>query len=434
MTMVRGAPNRILERSPATESGNMRSLVPVNEDSRARGAWFAIPWAMLLALSACGGQTVGGAGTGVGGGSGGTSGGPTAGGAGTGTSSTGGGAGTGDNNDASPSESGATSGGGSPTDLSKPWKSTGCGKPLPATQVPTIPGSRTGYTEFFVNQTGATIGTPEPTKAGMRQFFVRVPADYDSNKPYRVEYVLQGCGGYRAANTNTYPLFAENQGGTEQAIYVAVSIPDNNANPNCYDNNSGSQSQEWEAFDLIHAFVEKTYCADNNRIYVGGYGSGGWVANMWGCYFGGIPTPPRKFSPRWAVRGHGSVEGSLPPNQPVPCNGPSAGFWLHDSSNVSNLLATEIAALNLSLRTNGCTGNYADGPKKPWAPVDATGKPIAIPTLEGNVCQEYTGCPADVAKNYPLVFCTTNCCGHSDQSTSAVPGLTTFFDLMNPTP
>jgi poly(3-hydroxybutyrate) depolymerase len=330
-------------------------------------------------------------------------------------------------------------GGGSASDVNQPWPSTGCGQKL-AEPVTTIPDSRTGYVEYHVTQTGATLGTDEPSKAGDRQFFVRVPFDYDENRPYRVVYIGQGCGAQHAGKTNTYALFSETQGGTEQAIYVGVSVPDNAANPGCYDNNSGVQSQEWEAFDLMHTLVEKTYCVDNNRIYVSGYSTGGWLANMWGCYFGGTPSPPldqpdvdagrteRKFAPSWAIRGHANVTGSLPPNQPVPCNGPSAGFWLHDALDKSNLIETNIKALELQLKTNGCTGNYKEGPKQAWAPAEN------IMGLQGGICQEYTGCDPEVAKKYPLIFCTTSGLGHADQASSAIPAFTTFFNLMDPKP
>ncbi len=330
--------------------------------------------------------------------------------------------------------------GGSANDLSHPWKSSGCGLPLPAEQVPTIPGSRTSYTEWEVEATGTTLGTNESSKAGPRQFFVRVPADYDVDRPYRVVYIGQGCGGMRNANKATYALFDEAQRGTEQTVYVAVSVPDNAANPGCYDQNSGSQSQEWEAFDLMHTFVESHYCVDNNRIYIAGFSTGGSLANMWGCYFGGIPSPPldmpdvaaglklRKFSPFWAIRGTANVASLLPNNQPVPCNGPAAHLYVHDALDPSQVNNSPVPALNLALQTNGCAGNYEDGPKQPWAPAEQ------IPGFAGGICQEYTGCPADIAKNYPLVFCTTSGLGRFDQAASAIPAFTRFFELMDPKP
>jgi hypothetical protein len=223
-------------------------------------------------------------------------------------------------------------------------------------------------------------------------------------------------------------------------VYVALSVPDNAANPGCYDNNTGPQSQEWEAFELIHSFVESHYCVDNNRIYVAGYSTGAWLSMMWGCYFGGTPTPPldypdlmagrseRKFAPHWAIRGALSVGGSLPPNQPTPCNGPAAHLWIHDALDRSSLIATSIAGLELSLKTNGCVGNYQDGPKQAWAPAEN------IPALAGGICQEYTGCPDEIAQRYPLVFCTTSGEGHTDQAPTAVAAFNQFAQLMDPAP
>lgn len=320
-----------------------------------------------------------------------------------------------------------------------PWPSSGCGSPLPAEQVPTVPGTRS-YTEFHVTQTGATLAADDPTNAGERQFFVRVPSNYDSNRPYRVVYVLQGCGANRAADTRTYPLFDQKLGGHEDAVYVAVSVPDNQKNPGCYDNNTGEQSQEWEAFDLIHTFVESRYCVDNNRIFTTGYSTGGYLSNMWGCYFGGTPSPPldaadvaagrtqRKFSPHWAVRGRALVTGALPANQPVPCNGPGAGLWFSDTGDQASLIRNNVAALNLALQTNGCIGNYEDGPKEPWARAEN------IPGLQGGVCQRYTGCSAEIGYDYPLVFCTTQGFGHSDSSNLFIPAFSSFASMMDPKP
>jgi hypothetical protein len=331
---------------------------------------------------------------------------------------------------------GAAPVGSSLVDVSNPWPSSGCDLPLPAEQVPTIPGSRTGYTEWHVTQTGATLGSDDPTRAGDRQFFVRVPADYDPNRPYRVVYLGSGCGAEHAGAKTTYALFDEAQGGTEQAVYVGLSVPDNDANPGCYDNNTGPQSQEWEAFDLIHSFVESHYCVDNNRIFVAGYSTGAWVANMYGYYFAGLPSPPlddpermqalpaRKFSPHWAVRGGAGVNGSLSSNQPQPCNGPAAHFWIYDATDQALNTESRFFAFNLALKTNGCNGNYR-GPKKPWAPAEN------IPGLENGVCQEYTGCPADIAKNYPIVYCTTSGLGHSDQAAHAIAAFNQFYASMD---
>ncbi len=153
------------------------------------------------------------------------------------------------------------------------------------------------------------------------------------------------------------------------------------------------------------------------------------LAEMWGCYFAGMPEPPldtaesgrdkRKFAPWWAVRAHVTVAGSFRPNIPTPCNGPAAGLWIHDELDKSSPMATDLAGLDTALQTNGCQGD-AHGPKQPWAPAEN------INGLEG-LCQEYTACPHDTAKRYPLVFCTTSGLGHSDQSTRFIPAVTAFL-------
>jgi len=348
-------------------------------------------------------------------------------------------------------------------------KGAGCGKMLTAV-TPTVPGTPKGYTHYTVMATGATLAVTNPAKAGPRTFWVRVPADYDPNVAYRLVYVGQGCGGYGIANTNTLQLFSEKQGGTEQAIYVALDIPEDNANMDCYDNRDGPSSQEWEAFQLIHEFVDARYCVDEDRVYVTGYSTGGWLANMWGCYFAGdgqnpwngvvpargagnlsdagpseggtsgaagsagaasdgggseagvgdgaapfAPAPgARKFAPQFHIRGQAAVTGGEPPNNP-PCNGPVAAIWIHDAGDGGNPISGNQAALARVLKMNGCVGS----PTAPWHP--------EIDLLKG-VCLQYTACPLD----YPVVFCTTNGLGHADDHERAIPALNLFFNQLNP--
>jgi poly(3-hydroxybutyrate) depolymerase len=286
---------------------------------------------------------------------------------------------------------------------------TGCGKPLPANQVPTVPGRPTGYTHFTVMGTGATLAADERAKAGPRTFWVRVPADYDPNHRYRVVYIGQGCGGYQVANTSTIQFFQEAQGGTEEAIYVALDIPQDMANQDCYDNNSGLSSQEYEAFQLFHTVVDSTYCVDNENVFIAGYSTGGFLANQWGCYFAG-DVPTRKFAPQYHIRGQAAVSGAEPANLPA-CGGPVAAIWIHDLMDGNPYAQSHDVSLPRVLKMNGCfstTPNTA-----PWHE-DIMGK---------GVCVQYTDCPAA----FPVVFCTTAGQGHADQHVIAIPGFTAFF-------
>jgi poly(3-hydroxybutyrate) depolymerase len=274
--------------------------------------------------------------------------------------------------------------------------------------------------------TGATLAGPMPAKAGPRTFWVRVPADYDPRHAYRVVYMGQGCGGLGVANTTTYPLYQEASGGNEEAIYVALDIPTDRANLDCYDTAAGPSSQEWEAFELIHAVVDATYCVDNDQIFVSGYSSGGYVANMWGCYFagdgahpwngvpggGGAGAAPRRFAPRYHVRGQASVGAGEPPNDP-PCNGPVAGLWIEDTTDEHTPPADTSAGLARVRAMNGCT-SATTPPTVTWHP-ELTGS---------GGCVEYTDCQ----KDRPVVFCTTAGFGHTDQHQLAIRAFSLFFD------
>jgi len=319
---------------------------------------------------------------------------------------------------------------GTPLDLNKPWQSSGCGQALPARQARTVPGTRAGFTAWSVDQPGNTLADPLPQLANTRQFYVRVPVDYDPNRPYRVVYLTRrGCLN-GVSDTSTYALYDEAQGGSEQAVYVDVAVAEEDMNPHCYDTGTGLESIEYEAFDLIHAFVESHYCVDNNRIFVAGSSQGGALSNMWGCYFGGIPDPPRRFAPKWAIRGHAVEGGWREVNQPLPCNGAGAGLWIQESGDLSSgqYGGSNPSALQLGLATNGCAGDFNAGPKQPWTPV------ASMQGLGGGACQAYTGCSGQTDLDFSLVFCSIDGTGASDRAELAIPAFTTFFRSLDPTP
>jgi hypothetical protein len=313
----------------------------------------------------------------------------------------------------------------SPPDLSQPWPSRGCGKPLPQRVL------ANGYSSWQVAQTGETLVGNNPALQNLRSFYVHAPTDYDSGRPYRVVYQLRGgCDSRGDLGDAVYDLANESLGGDPQAVYVDVTVPQLDQDPHCYDTGSGAGSLEYEAFELIHTQVEGNYCIDNNRIFVAGYSQGGALANMWGCYFSGIPDPPRKFSPKWAIRGHAVVAGWREPNQPLPCNGADAAIWIQESGDVESgmYFGSNPAALELSLRSNGCTGNYEDGPKRPWRSADL------INGFNSGECQQYTGCSIPDQLAHPLVFCRVDGPGNSDRADLAVPAFTAFFQSMDPEP
>jgi poly(3-hydroxybutyrate) depolymerase len=295
----------------------------------------------------------------------------------------------------------------------------GCGRSLPAGTTPTVTGRIQGYTQFTVMGTGANLtDTPIPAKAGPRTFWVRVPADYDPQHAYRVVFIGDGCGDRGMANMYALQLFKEAAGGTEQAIYVAIDNPPNPVYMDCYDNNDGPRSEDWEAFDLFMSFVDEHYCADLDKVYVVGYSTGATLANQWGCYFAGTPSPPRKFAPRYHVRGQVALWGYEPPDQP-PCGGPVAGLWMHgtQSSGVSPETDVRPSLVRVG-RANGCDTTVDNpGTSAPWHGNDTT--------LSRGLCQQLTRCPAD----HPVVFCRPDIALQNGWYTEfSIPAITTFFD------
>jgi poly(3-hydroxybutyrate) depolymerase len=298
---------------------------------------------------------------------------------------------------------GTGTGGGGPADINSVDPSSGCGKALPEGQ------TLGSYKEYTVHVTGATL-TAFNHPAHDRAYHVHLPNDYDMNKAYRTVYIGYGCGNKYAGATATYPLF----NAYPEAIYVGMNMPPTGiaqSEGDCYNDDGGANSTEWEFFALMANEVQANFCSDRNRNYVAGYSSGSWVANMHSCYFAGY-DPARKFGPNISVRGTTVVTGGLPA---IPaCGGKVAGMWIHDAGDSANVIGGNIAALNRVLAVNGCTGS----PQADWGE--------GIMAEAG--CKQYTACPAE----YPVVFCTTSNQGHDAQNQHALPGFTQFLSMMDP--
>jgi hypothetical protein len=301
---------------------------------------------------------------------------------------------------------GSGGGGGGGGDVSGPAKTAGCGKdPMQATGT---------FQQYLVPLTGETLG--QPHQHTQREIFVRLPPNYDPNTPYRVVYIGVGCSATNGASA-AYPLWDEGQGGDPNSIYVALSLPNPPTNNNCYDNRAGVNSIEWESLDHDHSYVSERFCIDNDKVYMGGYSSGSWIANMYSCYFGEPPaSPPRKFMPNIALRGVMSVAGCWT-DSPTPnpeCNGPVGGIWIHDEGDGgANPYSCAVEQAERLLAQNGCTDTTWEGPSEPWG----------ADFINAGECKKFTTCPAE----YPVVFCTTTGRGHGSQNDNAVAGFAKFI-------
>jgi poly(3-hydroxybutyrate) depolymerase len=290
--------------------------------------------------------------------------------------------------------------------LTTPTPSKGCGHPPPGDQ------TLGKFSQYTTHVTGMTLDPTYTVPAHDRNYFVWLPLDYDSSKPYRVTFQFMGCGDRNGAATANYKLFAKDP----ESIYVAMNMPPAGfppANKDCFDNTVGKTSIEWEFMGLTASKVEQDFCIDESRVFVSGYSSGAWVSNMFGCYFAG-KDPNRMFGPDISVRGQASVTGG--PVQPdVPCGGAVAALWIHDSDDKENPIGgNQATSLPNVLKRNGCTGSATE----PWGST----------TSLSSVCKRYTSCPAE----FPVVWCPTAGKGHSAQDDLALPGFLEFESVLDP--
>ena len=218
-----------------------------------------------------GSGATGGAATGTGTGASGGSGGSTTSGAGGATGGTGG-TGTGGTTGGTGGTTGGTGGSiadaGKPTDAGGPLAdaagSTGCG-------AATWPASGT----FNIDVSGT-----------QRQYIVKVPANYDTNRPYRLVMAWHGLGGTAAQVAGGRGPYGGYYGLDALAGGTAIFVSGQGLGP---DGGAGWPNTGGQDVAFTRALVDwlrKNYCVDNARIFSVGMSYGGIMSNTLGCSMG----------------------------------------------------------------------------------------------------------------------------------------------------
>ena len=216
-------------------------------------------------------------------------------------------------------------------------------------------------------------------QAIQREYYVRLPKNYDPSKPYRLMFTFPGCTG---KGNGALPLF--NAPGAD-AIFVGPS-PDGD----CFV--YGLDSKDVVFFDEMLKVVEDNYCVDQNRVFTSGHSSGSWLSNVLGCERSNI------------LRAQGNVSGALPGIDTSKClTHGIAGIFIHDQDDPENNISGGIKARDRLLKLNECSAET-----KPVMPMP---------------CVEYQGCKA----GYPVIWCQTSGQGHSRQDGLTVPAIYNFF-------
>jgi hypothetical protein len=349
--------------------------------------------------------------------------------------------------------------------------SAGCGKTAP-TATSTIGAAAKGlYGKFTLMVTAQSVlqfnATPGMNQAVTREYFVRLPDNYDNTKPYRVIYQGPGCSQAQDADTMTphaQPPFASDPNSTAAKTgAILVQMQQGTYNPAAYngancsitnmsgcttqsaycfddwaseagtpqtmsipDGTSGAVAMEKAYFGALHKAIEDTYCVDKSREFYSGYSSGGWLAQQLGCWYPDV------------LRAQANVTGGIPPiinaNPSYCVQHPIAYFSIHNNPDPSNAFQGSVDGAKRVFALNGCMGTFPTPPAPGAATIpagleayqisDPTGK-VLVPNNPAFRCYHFTTCPAA----YPMYFCVSALTTgqHDAQGANAAPAFWEFF-------
>lgn len=214
-----------------------------------------------------------------------------------------------------------------------------------------------------------------------REYWVWLPATYDSARVYPVVYQWHGCSSNAERQNNNVPVHKHSG---EDAIIVR-----GRALENCWDTSGSGPTPPF--FDALTARVESDFCADTNRRFVAGYSSGSFVAHRLACLRGD------------AIAGVATIAGGQGNKN---CVGATAALLVHDSDDGTVDIGASEAARDSHLQANGCGA--------------------ATTASEPSPCVTYQGCNPGL----PVVWCQTNGQNHSRQDGLTGPAFWAFFDSL----
>jgi hypothetical protein len=302
-------------------------------------------------------------------------------------------------------------------------KSTGCG------MAPAATDSMKNFIQKTIMISGVDPAfiSMYPVNAGSqfnwtkRNYYVRLPANYDENKAYPVDMEGTGCNGPETSGSSgEYSL--PNTPNQAEAIQIGLSyVTSMAANSNCSAfTDDYVNSPEPPYLNGVIDEVLSKYCADTGRVFIHGYSSGAFEASMAGgavadkiraigLQVGGgmrMKHPPYKTNPVAAM----FVVGTLDQGNPI---GPLA-TPLNDT-------VGSVAARDELLKRNGCVASdFQIVDTCAHGIMVAMKEPNPLPCTAGildgdtysNVphemwdplypkCMKYSNCPA----KYPVVWC-----------------------------
>ncbi len=242
-----------------------------------------------------------------------------------------------------------------------PVKSVGCGK-TSSVKFTTVPG-----------ESGSNVGTGEGgyVTVNGRGFAMRLPDNYDNNKPYWLIFGFHWNGGTSkdvdTGGSNGYVMahFGLQALSKNGAIFVA---PQGNGN--------GWGGNNLPFIDDMVKLIKENYCVDETRLYANGFSYGGGMSYAIAC-------ARAKVFRAVAIYNGAELSGCDGGQDPI-------AYWQMAGTTDGTCRIDQHATpmRNKFVKNNGCTGPTSEPPR-----------PKSI--SEAHICTDYTGCKA----GYPLRWC-----------------------------
>ena len=255
--------------------------------------------------------------------------------------------------------------------------SAGCGKTSTITFKP-VPNE----SESAALGSGNTVGHGDggyvtiQSGGGSRDFAMRLPDNYDKNKPYWLSFTFHPNGG------NAYGVDNGGSNGYEMAYYGLQKQSNNGAifvAPLGLGGGwANSGGQDLKFVDDMVQLIEDNFCVDTTHIFAQGFSYGGGMTYEIACARAKV------------FRGAAIFEGA----QLSGCDGGNDPIALWQMVGLEDTVCGMGSATPIRdrfVKNNGCTAQNPPQPPK--------GPPYLNPG--GHVCTDYAGCSA----GYPLRWC-----------------------------
>lgn len=251
-----------------------------------------------------------------------------------------------------------------------------------------------------------------------REYWVSVPAGYDSSKAYPLVIQAPGCG--RSGRDVADPY------GKREASMIRVGISPGprstgkdptSLEDDCFDVHEGDDSIDWKFYERLYDKLNDEYCFDRRRLFVRGERGGGTLANELACKYAGDAVRP--------VRGVFTYDGDLPaePQYTPTCSQAAvAGIWMQDGTDVANRSDQLDRTVSRAMKVAGCQApDYEQAELQNFL----IGAGQATDT-----CQRILGCDPV----YPLVVCPIPMLSQTNNPQIQDPAFATFVQLFGPLP